>query len=232
MIKNVNFLFSLPWEKQMDQDQIVLWFEGIERGSAFCERHEVRPYRTRKNPWPLHLLFHLLGTPFLNPPSLSLVLSLPTFFSQLGIGCVSVRLDFSSLELTSETMVCYCTLSFAYLSCFFVPRTDYFNFFFLNFWIFVTVVTGKKRKKENKKKHSRERRKRRKIQELDIVGHVSLSLHNIFKDGKKRKIMELEIMNRFVGEKHIQTYFSWKFSEIKKFKTFFIFNKLLFYFVL
>lgn len=72
----------------------------------------------------------------------------------------------------------------------------------------MTVVTGKKRKKENKKKHSRERRKRRKIQELDIVGHVSLSLHNIFKDGKKRKIMELEIMNRFVGEKHIQTYFS------------------------
>lgn len=148
MTKNVNFLFSLPWEKQMDQDQIVLWFEGIERGSAFCERHEVRPYRTRKNPWPLHLLFHLLGTPFLNPPSLSLVLSLPTFFSQLGIGCVSVRLDFSSLELTSETMVCYCTLSFAYLSCFFVPRTDYFNFFF---WIFEFLWQLWPEKKERKK---------------------------------------------------------------------------------
>lgn len=28
--------------------------------------------------------------------------------------------------------------------------------------------------------------------------------------------MELEIMNRFDGGKHIQTYFSWNFSEIKK----------------
>lgn len=137
----------------MDQDQIVLWFEGIERGSAFCERHEVRPYRTRKNPWPLHLLFHLLGTPFLNPPfSLTCSISANFLFAAWYWLCVrktglfQPRTHVQNYGVLLHTVLCVLT-----------PNWLIF-FFFFNF----CDSCDQEKKKERKQEKAFEGKKKKK----------------------------------------------------------------------